>query len=248
MHHHAGCQLAAGFLFALRKGKAHRFQHAHASAVLCHAFQIHHLIERQGCRLTLQAAFAFRAPGALGTYLALDHCLARQQLYLPHGGAAGNIQNGCGRLCKHKLPFHSDQLFQHRGAAHAVQRLQFLFNAAIGQRRDQFLFILCMDSNHKTIGSAHLDAVRVYRPAVEVFSLPFYHGHPAGEGKFRHLQLLCKRQLLLGLAKPGPILALIKHSAAQIAFQCKPPGLQLLLQHHRFCKAFDQLEHRRKII
>ncbi len=123
-----------------------------------------------------------------------------------------------------QAPFHSDQLFQHRGAAHAVQRLQFLFNAAIGQRRDQFLFILCMDSNYKTIGSAHLDAVRVYCPAVEVFGLPFYHGHPAGEGKFRHLQLLCKRQLLLGLAKPGPILALIKHSAAQIAFQCKPPG------------------------
>lgn len=111
-----------------------------------------------------------------------------------------------GGFAKNKLPFHSDQLFQHRGAAHAVQRLQFLFNAAIGQRRDQFLFILCMDSNYKTIGSAHLDAVRVYCPAVEVFGLPFYHGHPAGEGKFRHLQLLCKRAASAPvLAKPGPI-------------------------------------------
>ena len=134
-----------------------------------------------------------------------------------------------GRLCKHHFSPSTVTSFSSTAALRTpVQRLQFLFNAAIGQRRDQFLFILCMDSNHQTIGSAHLDAVRVYGPAVEVFGLPFYHGHPAGEGKFRHLQLFCKGQFLFGLAKACAILALIKHGAAQIAFQCQPPGLQLL--------------------
>ena len=85
MHHHTGCQLTTGSLFPFRQRKTNRFQNTQALAVLGHAVQIYHLIEWQGCRLTLQAAIAFRAPGALDTYLALDNSLARQKLYLPYG-------------------------------------------------------------------------------------------------------------------------------------------------------------------
>ena len=200
MHHHTGCQLTTGPLFPFRQRKANRFQNTQTLAVLGHAVQIHHLIEWQGCRLTLQAAIAFRTPGALDTYLALDNSLARQKLYLPYRCRAGNVQNGGRRLCEHHFPFYCDQFFQHRRTAHPGQGLQLLFNAAVRQRSDQLCLVLCMKRDHQPIGPAHLDAVRVHGPAVEIFGLAFHHGRPAGEGKFRHFQLFCKGQLLFGLA------------------------------------------------
>ena len=196
----------------------------------------------------MQRRLALSTPGAQGTDLALDHCLAGQQLYLPHRRCTGDIQNGGGALCKHQLSFDSDQLFQHGGTAHTGERLQALLDATIGQRCDDFGRALGAQRDDEPKGPAHFDAVWVHRPAVEVFGLALHQRCPAGGRQLRHLQLFCEGQFLLGLAQTGPVLALIKHGAAQIAFQRQPPGLQLLLQHHRLCKALDQLEHRRQIV
>ena len=125
---------------------------------------------------------------------------------------------------------------------------QALLDATIGQRCDDFGRALGAQRDDEPKGPAHFDAVWVHRPAVEVFGLALHQRCPAGGRQLRHLQLFCEGQFLLGLAQTGPILALIKHGAAQIAFQRQPPGLQLLLQHHRLCKALDQLEHRRQIV
>ena len=105
-----------------------------------------------------------------------------------------------------------------------------------------------MDRRYQPDGSPHFNAAGVDRTAVQVFRLALHLRGPRRKGKFRQFQHLIKWKLLLGLAKSRILFALIINSAAEISLQCQLSGLQLLLQHHRLCKAFDQLEHRRQII
>ena len=248
MQHQAGRQGARRVRLPFRQGEAYRLHHAKTLAVLGQAVHIQHLLERQSRAQALQFGFLLGTPGTLHPYFALDHRFAGQQPYLLCSGCACNVQHRRRRAGKSQLPFGRDQLIQHRNAAHALQGVQLLLNAAIGQCSDHLRFVLGAHGRHQPHGTPHLHAARIDHPAVEVFGLTLHHRRPGRKVKFRQFQLLCKGQFLFGLAETCTLLALIIDRTAQIALQCQPARLQLLLQDDRLCKAFDQFEHRRQIV
>ena len=246
--HHGGAEGAGGFPLPLCGREPDRLGHAEAAAVFAEALHIQHLIEGKVYTLALQGAFSFCPPGAENVQRPLGHRLGIQDLEVVEGGCPGNVQDGRRRRRKGQLTFHRDELVEHGRAADALQCGQLLLDAAVGQRREHLGLLLSVDRRHQTKGSPHLDAAGRDRAAVQVFGLALHLRRPCSKGKLRQFQHLVEGQLLLRLAEARVILALVIHDAAQIAFQRQFAGLQLLLQHHRFRKAFDQLEHRRKII
>lgn len=231
-----------------RDRKAHRLGHAKTAAVLAEALHIQHLIERQLHTLTLQSVVPLGPPCTENGERSLGHRLGVEHLQVMDGHGPRKVQNRGGQRRKGQLPFHRDQLIQHGGAADAFQRGQPLLDAAVRQGRDDLGFQLGVDRRHQPEGSPHLYTAGRDRTAVQIFRLPFHLRRPCREGELRQLQHLIEGQLLLGLAKARILLALIINDAAQITLQRQLAGLQLLLQHHRLRKAFDQLEHRRQII
>ena len=128
------------------------------------------------------------------------------------------------------------------------QRDRLLLDAALAEGRDDLGGQLGVAAHHQPIGPPHLDAAGVDGPAVEVFGLALDAGCPRRGRERGQLEGLGEGQLLLGLAQPRPLFALIIHGTAQISFQRQPPGGQLLLQHHRLCEALDDALHRRQIV
>ena len=82
----------------------------------------------------------------------------------------------------------------------------------------------------------HLDAAGVDGPAVEVFGLALDAGCPRRGRKRGQLEGLGEGQLLLGLAQPRPLFALIIHGTAQISFQRQPPGASCFCSTTGFAK------------
>ena len=209
---------------------------------------IQHLIEVQVHALALQCRIALGTPGTGNDQHALGNGFPVQELEVSDRGISAEVQNGGGRRGKADLALDRDQLFQHSGAPHPGKGDQFLLYPAIRKGRDDIGFDLRMHRYHQPIRPPHLDAAWVDGAAVQIFGLAFHLYGPCREDELRQIQQLGKGELLLGLAQPRPLLALIIHGTAQISFQCQPPGGQLLLQHHRLCEALDDALHRRQIV
>ena len=196
----------------------------------------------------MQGGVSFGPPRAGKVQLPFHDGFAPQDLYLLHAGCAGNIQYGGRRLGKTDRSLCRKQLFEIGCPAHPTQRDQFLLHSAVREGRNELRLVLGVDGRHQPKGPPHLNAAGRDGPAVDVLGLPFHLCRPGRKGKLRQLQLFGERQFLFRLAQARPVLALIIDGAAQVSIQVEPPGLQLLLQHHRPHKALDQLEHRGQII
>jgi hypothetical protein len=228
--------------------KADGLHRAKAPAVLRQAVDVEDLVEADRDLLAAEGFLRAGAVGRLGRDLPFHHGLARQQLQLAHLRGARNIQHRGGRLLKVKGVLGRQQLVEAGSVFGPPDRRLLLLDAAVRGRGDDLLLQLGKHGGRDGKGAPHFHPALVDRPAVEVFRFAADRRRPGrilGRGQ---LQRLAERELLLCLAKPLPVFALIIHDAPQIAVQRQAAGLQLLLQDDRFHEALDDFEYLRQII